>query len=453
MQLPLYGDMNFRSKTMSEDCLYLNIWKPEVAQALPVLVYFYGGGFQAGDGSEPRYDGESMARNGIITVTVNYRLGIFGFFSHPELTKEDPHSAGNQGLMDQSAALKWVYENIAAFGGDPNRITIAGESAGSMSVSAQLASPLSIPYINGAIGESGSLMGKIFGRSLTISLKEGEEKGKKFGLNHNAKHLKDLRALPAAQLMEWANAEHPVSFAIDGHFLPDEPEKIYEKGLQAKVPLLVGWNSEEMTPKAITQKELNEASLKEASEQFYPKHGAEIAEAYLQSCHGDAVEAITDLSGDLFLGYPTWIWSHLHAQTSNQPVYRYYYARPRPGMRPEFGNAQAGLAGGIIEGKEGEEAPAAPPATGAVHSAEIEYCMGNLRSNRVFDWTEEDYRVSEIMQTQFVNFIRTSSPNGPSVPQWNPQQEGQTMHINVQTGAKVETREARYALLKSLLNP
>src|SRR5438105_3141352 len=146
MQLPIFGDMNFRSDGVSEDCLYLNVWTPAKTgnEKLPVLVYFYGGGFIAGDGSEPRYDGESIARKAIVAVTVNYRLSVFGFFAHPELTKESPHHAsGNYGLLDQSAALQWVQKNIAEFGGDPKKITIAGESAGSYSVSAQMASPLS----------------------------------------------------------------------------------------------------------------------------------------------------------------------------------------------------------------------------------------------------------------------------------------------------------------------
>jgi para-nitrobenzyl esterase len=163
MQTRVYSDMIFRSDTISEDCLYLNVWAPPVPgqDTLPVLVYFYGGGFMAGDGSEPRYDGASMARRGIVTVTVNYRLGIFGFFAHPELTKASPHqSSGNYGLMDQHAALVWVHNNIKAFGGDPHKVTIAGESAGSNSVSCQVATPLSKGLFRGAIGESGSCLGK-----------------------------------------------------------------------------------------------------------------------------------------------------------------------------------------------------------------------------------------------------------------------------------------------------
>src|SRR6266550_1498011 len=161
MQRPIFGDMGFRSNGMSEDCLYLNVWTPAKSsiERLPVLVYFYGGGFVAGDGSEARYEGESMARKGIVALTVNYRLGVFGFLAHPELTKESPrHASGNYGLLDQNAALRWVQKNIAAFGGDPKKVTIAGESAGSIAVSAQMASPLSKDLIAGAIGESGALI-------------------------------------------------------------------------------------------------------------------------------------------------------------------------------------------------------------------------------------------------------------------------------------------------------
>src|SRR5262245_45115346 len=154
MQRPIFGDMNFRSNGMSEDCLYLNVWAPvePVEERLPVLVYFYGGGNIAGDGSEPRYDGACLARRGIITLTANYRLNIFGFFAHPELAQESPYQAvGNYGYLDQTAALRWVRENIAAFGGDPERVAIAGESAGSISVSAQMVSPLAKDLIADAI--------------------------------------------------------------------------------------------------------------------------------------------------------------------------------------------------------------------------------------------------------------------------------------------------------------
>ncbi|HEY5444802.1 MAG TPA: carboxylesterase family protein, partial [Pyrinomonadaceae bacterium] len=194
MQAPVFGDMGFRANGMSEDCLYLNVWTPAKSgkERLPVLVYFYGGGFVAGDGSEPRYDGESMATKGIVSVTVNYRLGVFGFMAHPELTKESPHkSSGNYALFDQNAALRWVQQNITAFGGDPRQVTIAGESAGSVSVSAQMASPLSKDLIAGAIGESGSILGTLS----AVPLAQAEEAGVKFAKSIGANSLAELRAL------------------------------------------------------------------------------------------------------------------------------------------------------------------------------------------------------------------------------------------------------------------
>jgi para-nitrobenzyl esterase len=194
MQLRIYSDMQFRSDTISEDCLYLNVWTPSKTgkEKLPVLVYFYGGGFMAGSSDEYRYDGERMARRGLITVTANYRLGIFGFFAYPGLTKESPHhSSGNYGYLDQAAALAWVKANIEAFGGDPDKIAIAGESAGSISVSALMCSPLSKDLIAGAIGSSGSLLGAL----PPIPLKEAEQKGLQTAKELGAKSLKELRAL------------------------------------------------------------------------------------------------------------------------------------------------------------------------------------------------------------------------------------------------------------------
>jgi para-nitrobenzyl esterase len=207
MQANVFGDMRFRSPGISEDCLFLNVWSPakSATEKLPVLVYFYGGGFVAGDGSESRYDGESLAKKGIVTLTINYRLGVFGFLAHPELTKESAHkSSGNYGLMDQQAALQWVHDNIAAFGGDPSRVFIAGESAGSISVSAQMASPLSKNLIAGAIGESGAMIKPTLA---AIPLEEGEKNGIAFGERVKASSLAALRAMPAADLLKEAAAQ------------------------------------------------------------------------------------------------------------------------------------------------------------------------------------------------------------------------------------------------------
>ena len=229
MQNQVFGDMSFRAPGMSEDCLYLNVWVPADAEALPVLVYFYGGGFIAGDGSEPRYDGASMAARGLVSVTVNYRLGAFGFLAHPGLTRESPHSAsGNYGLLDQQAALGWVRDNVTAFGGDPARVTIAGESAGSSSVSAQMASPRSLGLFAGAIGESGALM-------RASPRAEAEQEGARFaaalGLG-DAPSVAELRQVSATALLEASGKKGVPWFrpCVDGWFLPKAPAEIWAAG-------------------------------------------------------------------------------------------------------------------------------------------------------------------------------------------------------------------------------
>ncbi|HEX8505109.1 MAG TPA: carboxylesterase family protein, partial [Hymenobacter sp.] len=282
MQQPVFGDMNFRSNGVSEDCLYLNVWTSAATaqEKRPVLVYFYGGGFLAGDGSEPRYDGESMARQGMVAVTVNYRLGVFGFMAHPELTKESPNRAsGNYGLLDQAAALRWVQQNIAAFGGDPRRVTIAGESAGSFSVSAQMASPLAKGLVAGAIGESGSLLGL----QPLPTLAQAEQNGVAFATAAGATSLAALRALPAQQLLEAAGKQGAPRFSaiVDGYFLPRQPAEIYAAGQQAKVPLLVGWNSQEMNAGAILgQAPPTAENYRAAVQKLYGERASEVLRVY-----------------------------------------------------------------------------------------------------------------------------------------------------------------------------
>ncbi len=452
-QLPLFGDMNFRSNGMGEDCLYLNIWTPakNANEKLPVLLYYFGGGFQAGDGSEPRYDGESMARKGIVSISVNYRLGILGFMAHPELTKESAHHAsGNYALLDQSAALRWVYDNIAAFGGDPKKITIAGESAGSIAVSAQMVSPLSRDLIAGAIGESGSIMGAL----APVPLSEAEAQGTKFAAAVGAKSLADLRAMSVQQLYEAVAKPGTPRFGttIDGYFMTEPPLATFAAGKQSRVPLLAGWNSQESAPRAVLGSDpATAAGLRKAIERLYPKDAADIAREYAPATDADAELVATELSSDRFIAFSTWKWIDMQAKTSGKPVYRYYYTRPRPSMRPEMGNAEAGLAGGVIR-TAGPARPPAPPAKGAVHSAEIEYAMGNLDGNKVYQWGPDDQKVSAVMQEYFANFVKTGRPDGKNLPKW-PAVKGNSvpvMHIDVNTRVEPEKNRGRYLLLDKL---
>lgn len=450
MQQSIFGDMNFRSDGMSEDCLYLNVWTPATSEkeGLPVLVYFYGGGFVAGDGSEPRYDGESMARRGIVALTVNYRLGVFGFFAYPELTAESPHhSSGNYGYLDQSAALRWVQQNIAAFGGDPNRVTIAGESAGSVSVSAQMASPLSKDLIAGAIGESGSLLGTLS----PVTLAEAEQRGVEFATEINANSLAELRALPATKLLEATGKPNPFRFVanVDGYFFPQQPVTIFSEGKQAHVPLLAGWNSEEMNYRFLfgTEKPARENYIK-ILEKLYGDRADEVLKLFPANTDAELEQSATDLAGDRFIGFSTWKWIELQSRTGGKPVYRYLYTRPRPPMKPELGNAVPGLAGGVIKGAEAERMKP-PPAKGAVHSAEIEYAMGNLATNDVYEWDADDYQVSAIMQAYFENFIKTGNPNGAGLPEWHAVNSGNpddVMVIDVNPQAIPDKHRDRYLL-------
>jgi para-nitrobenzyl esterase len=449
IQSNVFGDMGFRSDGMSEDCLYLNVWSPTIStnDKLPVLVYFYGGGFAAGDGSESRYDGENMATKGIVTLTVNYRLGIWGFFSHPELTKESPdHASGNYGLLDQNAALKWVQANIAKFGGDPKRVTIAGESAGSISVSAQMASPLSKGLIAGAIGESG---GSIFPTLAAVPLAEAEKTGLEFAQKIGASSLKDLRAMSTIELYQKSIGTSLGVFktTIDGYFLPKLLPEIFEAKQQVMIPLLLGWNSEEMTYKALTMgKDISNEIYIQKVKELYGDKADEVLKLYPIGTPDITERSATDLAGDRFIAYSTWKWFDLHRKNSSQPIYRYYYSHPRPAMRDN--SLEAGLAGGVI--KKNSNIPKAPTPKGAVHSAEIEYAMGNLAGNKEYAWTEDDFKVSETMMNYFANFIKNGNPNGEGLPVWpkaKNEDKPEIMIIDVNSKSKKAENDTRYLFL------
>ncbi|MFI5124569.1 MAG: carboxylesterase/lipase family protein [Chitinophagales bacterium] len=430
MQLPLFSDMNFRSDGVSEDCLYLNVWTPakSTGSLLPVLVYFYGGGLVAGDGSEYRYDGESMAREGIVSITVNYRLSVFGFFSHPELTEESPHhSSGNYGLLDQVAALNWVKQNIQAFGGDPGKITIAGESAGSFSVSALMASPLSKGLIEGAIGESGSLLGL----QVPSTLAAAEGRGVGFADSLGAKSLSALRALSAEQILKASVKMGRGGYTLDGYFFPKSALDIFKAGEQAKVPLLVGWNSEEGNWRNILGKDNPTIeNYTKAIQKMYGGQAADILKVYHADNDAEVESVATDLASDRFIGFSTWRWSDLHAKTGGNKVYRYHYEHPRPKTRQN---------------------PDAATSKGATHSSEIEYALGNLPTNRVYDWQPDDYLISEILQAYFANFIKTGNPNGPALPAWPavvPDQPAEVLRVDVNTRAETEKHRDRYLMME-----
>jgi para-nitrobenzyl esterase len=374
-----------------------------------------------------------MARRGIVVVTFSHRLGIFGFFSHPELTAESPqHASGNYALMDQAAALRWVRGNIAAFGGDPRRVTIAGESAGSFSVSAQMASPVSKDLFAGAIGESGAFF------STTISTParaETEQNGVKFGESIGASTLAALRALSATELLDASGRRGVPRFGpnVDGWFFPEVPSSIFAAGKQARVPLLAGWNTEESSARALLAESPTPENTAALFTLVFGARANDAAKVFPASTADEAFQSVTDLASDRFIGFSTWKWLDVHARTSGRPVYRYLYARPRPREVSDTTRVTA------------------TTRRGAAHSAEIEYAMGNLPLNKVFAWTPDDFKVSETMQRYFENFIKTGNPNGAGVPSWpigtvDASGKVQRMRIDVESRAEPEPR-ARYLFL------
>lgn len=414
-----FGDMNMRGPKKSEDCLYLNIWTPakNMDEKLPVLIYFNGGGLYAGSGSEPRYAGESMARHGIVSVTANYREGIFGFFAHPELSAEASyHGSGNYGFLDQVAAIKWVYDNIAAFGGDPYRITIVGESAGSMSVSALLASPLTKGLIHQAMASSGAIVVRNI-----PTLKQAEDNGVEQLKKIGAKNIKEARAISAEKLLELVpTIDSRGSYDIDGCFLTKQPLEVYEKGEQLQVPLLVGRNSQEMSPLAFMRgQEPTLANLRNVMKDTFGNDVDKAMQMYGMKTDADVLgKPGVDFASDLFIAYATWKFGYLHAKTSGQPVYRYYFSKPRPAMRQQ--GVVAGLAGGVERADQARTNIQVTQAfAGAVHSADIEYAMGTLPTNRVYDWQSDDYEVSAQFINYYANFIKTGDPNGLGLADWH----------------------------------
>ena len=422
MQLDIFGDMQFRGAGRSEDCLYLNIWTTatSTADALPVLIYFNGGGLMAGSGSEPRYDGSSIAKEGVIGVTANYREGVFGFFSHPDLTAaSDYKGSGNYGFLDQVAAIKWVKENIAAFGGNPDRITIVGESAGSFSVSLLMCSPLSKNLIAGAMLSSGAEVMP----NKPATQAEADSAGAATLKNAGIASLADAMAIDADSLQKILPPRGMARLVLDGYFMSESADAVFEKGEQAQVPLLAGWNSLEAHPmQALQNQAPTLQNYKNALKAQFGDKTDEIFDAYGIKTDEDVMsQKGFDLVSDLFTGFPTWKVCDYHARTSTQPVYRYHYMHPRPKVSAKMGDKTGGLAGGVRE-KTAEEKKAesqqAAIAPGAVHSADIEYAMGTLNTNEFYDWQEEDYAISKLFLSYYANFCKTGNPNGEGLPKW-----------------------------------
>ena len=378
---------------VSEDCLYLNIWTPAKSahERLPVIVWIYGGGYINGSASMPLYRGDQLAHKGVIVVTIAYRLGPLGFLAHPELTHESPHhSSGNYGLMDQIAALKWIQRNIAAFGGDPKNVTIAGQSSGAISVSILMASPLAKGLFQRAIGESGGLFEPLQ-LAPKYLLANAERDGEKYAVSLGAASLQELRRLPAARLT--GNADGIVHPVIEPYVLPASPYEAFTSGQQNDVPLLIGSNAEEA--RSLTDvSRVKAATFDSDLEHSFGQLPAALVATYPHATDQEARQARLDLERDLRFGWDMWAWARLQAEAGQKPVY-YYSFRQRPPFP----------VGSVYEG------------WGASHFAELWYVFDHL-DQELWDWSEADRKVAQKVSSYWVNFAKSGNPNGPDLPSW-----------------------------------
>ncbi len=385
---------------VSEDSLTLNIWRSTAphSDALPVLVYIPGGGFATGSGALPLYDGEALASRGdVVTVTLNYRLGVLGFLTHPELAEESDHAAsGNYGILDQIAALRWVRDNIASFGGDPDRVTIAGESAGGESVCILGATPLAAGLLDGIIAGSGACMGT------TGDTEDGdqfdtreaaEDAGRRLSEELGGATIEEMRVMPVERILEASGglASHWRP-AIDGHVLPTLPAEIYAAGDQHDVPILVGSNADEASLALALPPDLDVEEYRSSAQETY----GELADRFLELYPGDtADQALTSslqAQTDRVMTRAMFRWAHLQTQSGDADAYLYFFSHTPP---------EAGL-----------------EMYGAYHGAEVAYAYDNLGADSDAAYTEADYRLRDQMSGYWVAFAVTGDPNGSGLPLW-----------------------------------
>ncbi|HUG11148.1 MAG TPA: carboxylesterase family protein [Opitutaceae bacterium] len=381
---------------LSEDCLYLNIWTPaKSADAkVPVLVWIYGGGFSFGSNSTPVHNGEHLARKGVVLVTINYRVGPFGFLAHPELSAESPHGvSGNYGLLDQIAGLQWVKKNIAAFGGDPDKVTIFGESAGGIAVSMLCASPQAKGLFYGAISQSGGSFGP--SRPTTYPgenmrrLGDAEKLGVAFATKAGASSIAELRKLTPDKIPSGfgSGAAWPI---VDGWVIPDDQHKLYEAGRYNDVDILVGYNSDEGL--SFSREKTPEEYIENTKKRYGP-FAEKLLQAYPVGETG-VQKTARDLARDAAFGWQTWAWATLQARTGKSKVF-YYYFDQHP------------------------ERPADSPAAdhGMPHGVDVPYVFQTLNPEDP-KLTPGDRAISETVSTYWANFAKHGNPNGPGVPKW-----------------------------------
>lgn len=380
------------TEVMGEDCLYLNIWKPVEADdvKLPVMFWIHGGGLTNGSTSVPLYAGDKLAQHGVIVVTANYRLGALGFLAHPGLTAESAHqSSGNYGLLDQIAALRWIQHNIAAFGGDPDQVTVFGQSSGSISISALIASPLAKELFHRAIGQSGGLF-EPMELAHNLQLQGAEEAGQRYMMRANAASLAELRRKPASELLD---VPFGANIIVDGFVLLRSPHEAFRRGEHARIPVLVGYTANE-GQEFIADRTITVSNFADEMERHFPSFLVRLTAPDPGRTDIEATRAALAFQRDVRFGWSMWTWARLVAREGEAGAWLYQFSQPTP--FPDT-SKQAGW--------------------GAAHGGDLAYVFGQLHVYP-WSWTSSDRRLSSMMTRYWTNFAKRGDPNGDGLPTW-----------------------------------
>ena len=425
----VYEDMIFQDAGPSEDCLFLNVYAPADAKKdskLPVMFWIHGGGYSGGGSSEPRHNGDFLPTKGVVLVTINYRLGVFGFMATANLAKEANGAAGNYGLLDMVAALQWVKANIGEFGGNPKNVTIFGESAGSFAVSTLMASPMANGLFAKAIGESGAAFSDVLPLD-TLEAREIKDGEWLAGLG--VKSLAELRAVPADKLLEATKSKGSAGFStvVDGKLLTEPVADTFAAGRQAHIPLLAGWNRDEGS--FTGARGTTSAQFKSMAVGLFKDRADEFLKLYPGETDADALRSAVDYSSDSFIAFGTWKWLEAHRKTGDAPVYRYHFELPSPPSKYH-------------------------PGSWAFHSDDIEYVFGTLDTRPGSAWRPEDRKLSDQMMSYWTNFAKTGDPNGEGLPVW-PQygKADELIHLDSTITSGPDTVRPRYEFLLRGLPP